>query len=90
MNKHHKQKELKLFLKENNVSIIAMLEHKIKKNLASRLIQKVAPQWKYESYAFSDKRRIWILWDTQHVKCEVANKTSRFIHTRVKIKRVGM
>jgi len=35
LNKPHKQKELRLFLRENNVSIIAVLEHKIKDGLAS-------------------------------------------------------
>lgn len=46
-------------MKENNVSIISMIEHKVKKDLASRVIQQVAPRWKYEkNYAFPNKGRI--------------------------------
>lgn len=33
INKLHKHKELKLFMKENNVSIITILEHKIKEGI---------------------------------------------------------
>lgn len=43
LNKFYKQKEMKLFLKTNKVSIIAIIEHKIKENIASRVIQKIAP-----------------------------------------------
>lgn len=35
LNQPYKQKELKLFMRENNVSIIAILEHKIKEGLAN-------------------------------------------------------
>lgn len=42
INELHKQKELKLFMKENNIGVIAVLEHKIKEHLASIVIQKIA------------------------------------------------
>lgn len=47
LNNLHKQKEMKLFMKINKVSIIAIIEHKIKENIASRVILKIAPGWLY-------------------------------------------
>lgn len=62
LNKLHKQKKLKLFMKENNVSSIAILEHKVKEGLANEMIQKVALGWRYEeNYEFTAKGRIWVL-----------------------------
>lgn len=56
LNKLHKQKELKLFMKENNVGIIEVLEHKVKEKLAEKAIQKMATWWKWEeNYEYTDK-----------------------------------
>lgn len=40
LNKLHKQKELKVFMKVNKVSIIAIIEHKVEENITSRIVQK--------------------------------------------------
>lgn len=91
LNKPHKQRELKLFMKENNIRILALLKHKIKKDLAGKVIQKVAPRWKYEgNYEMTEKGGIWILWDCQYVECEVVSKTDQYIHSKVKIKSSGL
>lgn len=42
INKFHEQGKLKLFLKDNRVSIIAIIEHKVKENIDSKFFQKIA------------------------------------------------
>lgn len=84
LNKIHKQKELKLFMKENKVSIIAVIEHKVKENVASRIIQKIAPGWKFEAnYEHTDKGRLWVLWDPQVIDCTMMSQSDQYIQCRV-------
>ncbi|KAH0664989.1 hypothetical protein KY285_026195 [Solanum tuberosum] len=91
LNKPYKQEELKLFMRENNVSIIAILEHKIKEGLANKIFQKVAPGWRYEgNYAYTTKGRIWILWDPKYMDCVVGSKTAQYIQTNIKVKGSGI
>lgn len=59
-------------MKENNVSIIAIFEHKINEGLAKRVILKFAPGWRYkENYKLIDKGGIWVVWDPKYVDCTV-------------------
>jgi len=87
MNKLHKQKKQKLFVKENNVSILAVLEYKIKGNMANRIVKKIVPGWKYEAnYEYSKKGRIWLLWNHQLIECVIQSKSEQYMQGRVKLK----
>ncbi|KAK4732287.1 hypothetical protein R3W88_025275 [Solanum pinnatisectum] len=87
MNKLHKQKELKLFVKENKVSIIAVLEHKIKENMANKIVRKTLPGWKYEAnYEYSNKWRIWLIWNPQLIECVILSKSEQYIQGRIKLR----
>lgn len=43
--KVYKQKEVDLFIRRNNVSLLALLEHKVKDHHASKVVRKLAPCW---------------------------------------------
>ncbi|KAH0761484.1 hypothetical protein KY290_017557 [Solanum tuberosum] len=87
LNKLHKQKELKLFVEENNVSIIEILEHKIKENTTHGIVKKIVPGWKYEAnYEYSNKGRIWLLWNPQLIECVILSKYEQYIQGRLKLK----
>lgn len=62
INKLHKQKEIKLFMKENKVDIIVLLEHKIKEQKPEKIIQKIAQGWKWETnYEHTDNTNMAIV-----------------------------
>jgi len=70
--------------------VIAILEHKVKEGIANKMIQKIAPGWRYEeTYAFTAKVRIWILWDPQYAECDVGNKFNHIYKLRVRVKGSG-
>lgn len=46
-------------MNDNKVGIIEILEHEFKEHLASTIIQKLSPRWRYATnYEYSDKGRI--------------------------------
>lgn len=45
LNKGYKRRELKLFIKEHNMGIIAIVEHRIKEDKEASIINKIAPGW---------------------------------------------
>ncbi|KAK4709753.1 hypothetical protein R3W88_004266 [Solanum pinnatisectum] len=78
-------------MKENNVGIIAVLEHKIKEKLAEKVLQKIATGWKWEAnYEYIDKGRIWLLWNPTVLDCKILGKSDQYIYSSVEVKRNNM
>lgn len=44
-NKMFKHKELKVFMRDNKVDMIAICEHRVKDTKAAKIIRKVLPGW---------------------------------------------
>lgn len=87
MNKVHKQKEAKLFIRTNNVSIIALLEHTINDHQTTKVLKAIAPGWiGIDNYICSNQGIKWILWDPQVIECEPLIIDEQFIHSKVRIK----
>lgn len=42
-----KQKELKVLLRENNVVLVAVLEHRVNDNKAGQIIKRIATGWEW-------------------------------------------
>nr|XP_009590938.1 uncharacterized protein LOC104088038 [Nicotiana tomentosiformis] len=67
LNKVYKQKELRLFIRENNIVLIAILEHRVKENKAGQVIKKVAVGWDWRvNYSYCAKGRIWLFSNGLH------------------------
>lgn len=86
MNKVHKQKEVKRFIRTNNVSILALLEHKVKEHQVARVLKIFTPGWtKLDNYAGSNKARIQIIWDPQVIECEPLEINEQYIYSELRI-----
>lgn len=85
MNKVYKQKELKLFIKENNVNIIVILENRVQEKNATGVIRKITwgSEWKTNYYS-SNRGRIWVLWDPMKLDFTVTIATEQVIHETMK------
>ncbi|KAK4720321.1 hypothetical protein R3W88_018659 [Solanum pinnatisectum] len=84
LNKVHKQKEAKLFIRTNNVSIIALLEHKIKDQQIVKVMKTIAPGWRsIDNNICSNKGRVWILWDPQVIKLKIRALNCKFCFTTI-------
>ncbi|XP_070023440.1 uncharacterized protein LOC142179626 [Nicotiana tabacum] len=68
MNKVYKQKELKKFIRENKVVLIADLENRVKETKAEGIIKKIFNNWRWTAnYSQAPGGRIWIAWDQTRV-----------------------
>ncbi|XP_019255064.1 PREDICTED: uncharacterized protein LOC109233643 [Nicotiana attenuata] len=71
MNKVYKQKELKTFIRENKVVLIAVLENRVKETKAESIIKKIFNNWRWiANYSQAPRGRIWIAWDQKKVDFE--------------------
>lgn len=60
-NKLFKQKEVKLFLQRNKVDIAILLETRVKKDKAPRIMGKMCRGWEYiNNYRSAVNGRIWL------------------------------
>lgn len=79
-----KQREAKLFIKNNNLSLIGLLEHKVKEANAKRILNFICPHWHFaHNYNFAPIGRILVCWDPQILTVNVLNQSSQYIHCEV-------
>lgn len=82
-----KQKEVKCFVHKNKLSIVGLLEHKIKEGNAFRVINHICPQWSFvNNYTQASIGRILVCWDPQIVQIQVLDQSDQFIHCEVQSK----
>lgn len=59
LNKAYKQKKMQKFIRENRISIIAIVEYRVQEKYSSKIINKIAPKWKWcTNYESGGKGRI--------------------------------
>jgi exonuclease III len=76
-----KQKEVRSFVNKNKLSVIGLVEHKIKEHNFSRVFSSMIPFWSFvHNYTNSSSGRICIGWDPTIVKVFVLAQTSQAIH----------
>ncbi|XP_060212197.1 uncharacterized protein LOC132639796 [Lycium barbarum] len=91
INKLYKHRELKVFIKENKVGVIAIAEHRVKEIRAAKLIKKLVPGWSWcNNYNSCPKGRIWILWNPNLVDFRKLHKHGQLIHGEVYIHSIGL
>lgn len=85
VDKLYKQKELKAFIIENKISILALLENRVKEQKARSIIEKIAKglAW-HANYHYSTRGRIWILWDMKKLNIQLISLTDQIIHGYIK------
>ncbi|XP_060211857.1 uncharacterized protein LOC132639432 [Lycium barbarum] len=76
LSKDHKQREVRKFIHENKVDLLAIVEHKVNKKHVEAIIKRIAQGWNWvANYNAQDKGRIWILWNPH-----VLTFTAQIIH----------
>ncbi|XP_009602893.1 uncharacterized protein LOC142168793 [Nicotiana tabacum] len=86
VNKVYKQKEVKKFITNNDVGLIAILNNRVKEENASRVINKITTNWRWcANYSHSSKGRIWIVWDPNSVEFEISGMSVQAIHGTISI-----
>ncbi|XP_075079966.1 uncharacterized protein LOC142165276 [Nicotiana tabacum] len=90
-NKAYKQKEFKLFLKNNSICVIAVLEHRVKEHNATKIISKFGRGWGWcHNYQYSSRGRIWILWDPNYICYNMVSMSEQYIHGSVSIHKLNL
>lgn len=82
-----KQKEVRCFVNNNKLSLLGLLEHKIKEDKASRVMKYVCPQWNFvNNYPHASLGRIFVCWDSNVLQLQVIAQSDQFIHCEVQPK----
>lgn len=67
-NKPFKQKEIRVLLNQNKVTVAALLETRVKNDKAQKCLEKIGRGWQYiNNYEFAVNGRVWVLWDPRRV-----------------------
>lgn len=81
LNKLYKQKEMNEFLTVNKVSIIAIIEHRVTEQASKKIVDRIAPLWKWSNNYNTGKRgRIWILWNPNIVSFQLETVHTQYIY----------
>ncbi|XP_058211571.1 uncharacterized protein LOC131323743 [Rhododendron vialii] len=79
-----KQKEVKCFLSNKKLSLLGLLEHKIKEASASRIISYICPHWNFvNNYLQAPLGRILVCWDPNVIQVQVLDRSDQFLHCEV-------
>lgn len=81
LNKAYKQKKMQKFIRENRISIIAIVEYRVQEKYSSKIINKIAPKWKWcTNYESGGKGRIWIVWDPNEIAYTIISYKPQYIY----------
>ncbi|KAK6793474.1 hypothetical protein RDI58_006927 [Solanum bulbocastanum] len=86
-NQEVKHKELRLFVKRNKVTIIAILEHRVRKEKAGSIINKIMPRWEWCTNKV--RGRIWIVWNPNMVEFKRVESSVQYVHGMVDMQQSG-
>ncbi|XP_060170802.1 uncharacterized protein LOC132601754 [Lycium barbarum] len=86
LNNGQKQNDLKKFIVDNKVDIIAVLEHRVAQQKATPIIKKVARGWESVYYYSPNRKgRIWLMWDPRYCEFSVLQMKEQYVHGQVRI-----
>lgn len=91
LNKRHKQKEIKQYIKEKHYKLAGLVETKVKEDKAEKMINRIVPNWsRITNYEHAVNGRVWIIWDDHVYTIQPLDKHDQFIHCLVTGKQNGM
>ncbi|XP_021866145.1 uncharacterized protein [Spinacia oleracea] len=87
MNDPIKVGEIKKFLAENKIVVVALVETKIKEENCNKILKKFGSVWQWDfNYSHSPRGRIWLGWKHAVVTVQILQETEQMIHTFVTAK----
>lgn len=79
-----KQKEAKFFVKNNKLSLVGLIEHKIKEPRAERIVIYICPNWHFtHNYTHAPIGRILVCCNPQDISVKVLDFNSQFVHCEI-------
>lgn len=79
-----KQKEAKIFVRTSKLSMVGLLEHKIKESNVDRILKYICPHWhSTHNYRHAPLGRILVCWDPLVLSVTVLDQSNQFIHCEV-------
>lgn len=91
INKRYKQKELKQYLKDNHIKLVALLETRVKQNKALHIAGRVTPSWeRLSNYKDARNGRIWVICDPKMYDIQLIPEAAQFMHCQVTRKQNGV
>lgn len=83
--------EVKKFISQNNLAMVALLESRVKQANCVKVRKKFGSSLKWEdNYDYSERGRIWLAWDPSKVVVSVTQKSSQLIHGLIIDKSSGL
>ena len=84
MNSPDKTKEVRHFLETNNISVIGLMETKIKEAKVENIFKKLGNNWNWRNnYNHHAKGRIWVGWGHDRCNLESWMTHKQFIATKI-------
>ncbi|XP_074297523.1 uncharacterized protein LOC141628258 [Silene latifolia] len=84
-NKPIKHSEVNLFLKENNVDVLGLLETRVKSTKAKTILRSKFKRYKaFCNYNKHYNGRIWVLWNPSTTKVDILQEEAQVIHCKIR------
>ena len=84
LNIPHKHPEIRSFLSVKSISLLALLETRVKFNKSITIRNSCCAGWRMvHNYSEASNGRIWVLWHPNYCSVEVLNLSDQFIHCKV-------
>ncbi|XP_074314288.1 uncharacterized protein LOC141649498 [Silene latifolia] len=84
-NKPIKHSEVNLFLKENKVDVLGLLETRVKNNKAKAILRTRFKRYNvFCNYNKYYNGRIWVFWNPVTTKVDILQETAQVVHCKVK------
>ena len=84
LNWPNKQEDVKLFLHNNNIGLVGLLETKIKMQNFQKVASNMFPNWRWmHNFTLNSKGRIWLAWRPNVYKTHPIRMTDQLIYCKV-------
>jgi len=84
LNYPNKQVDIKIFLHEKNISLVGLLETKVKDKNVDKVVNKLFQGWNWHhNFHLNAKGRIWVAWRPSQFHIQILATDEQFIHCKV-------
>ena len=80
LNWPNKQEDVKLFLQQNNVGLIGLLETKVKRQNVGKIAANIFRGWEWANNFAISNGRIWVAWRPRDYSVNILEISEQFIH----------
>ncbi|KAJ8419728.1 LOW QUALITY PROTEIN: hypothetical protein Cgig2_019166 [Carnegiea gigantea] len=84
LNWPNKQEDVKIFLHENKIGLVGLLETKIKEHNVRKVASRLFHNWEwFHNFSLNHKGRIWIAWNPRAYRAQLLHMLDQLIHCKV-------